>query len=222
VAGGCQEGAGSGQGAIACPRGLHGSSQHIPGHVSSIPWPARGSGQCKPAPGLLPPSDTGTRVAPGTCRQRSMASPRDRALQTRPGAPSAERHGDTSGSQAAARGPRQSAGVTSGTEEGTYVLCIVWKSCCPSRETPALIAYAWLIFSSFSVRALLASWRGDQERGSSAEHRPSGRESSEGTGPARRRSSAARCPPRQLNRGDEHPISTLPPHLPLHNPEPTA
>lgn len=78
-------------------------------------------------------------------------------------------------------GPRQSAGGTGGTNEGTYVLCIVWKSCCPSRETPALIAYAWLIFSSFSVRALLASWRGDKERGSSAEHRQSGHESSKGT-----------------------------------------
>lgn len=36
-------------------------------------------------------------------------------------------------------------------------MCMVWKSCCPSSDTPALMAYAWLNFSSFSVRALLAS-----------------------------------------------------------------
>lgn len=41
---------------------------------------------------------------------------------------------------------------------------MVWKSCCPSRETPALMAYAWLSFSSFSIRALLASW-GETEIG---------------------------------------------------------
>lgn len=41
----------------------------------------------------------------------------------------------------------------------THVLWMVWNSCWPSTDTPALIAYACDSLSSFSARALLASWR---------------------------------------------------------------
>lgn len=46
----------------------------------------------------------------------------------------------------------------------TYVLWMVWNSCWPSTETPALTAYACDNLSSFSARALFASCTNSKEK----------------------------------------------------------